>query len=240
MKFENTSVWGFFNAIKGMRNPKNSWHNMDSFTYDITMNSLNNNDDTQYIPYYYHSTINDLSEHFILGENDKKLAQRLILSGTEHRKFLRQIFISVDITAPIYWWKEFDTYKIGTTANSTSTMHKLIDSDLTLNNFEHDNFAKYSVDELEVLTKYINWLDKLKIEAKENKESWRKMVQWLPCSWLQKRTVTMNYEVVRSMYFHRRNHKLSEWSCDFVQWVQTLPYSQEFLMLEKKENSNNE
>ena len=188
-----------------------------------------------------------------LGPNDLGLAQKLILAGTEHCKFMRQIFVSVDITAPIYWWKEFDTYKIGTTANSTSTMHKLTSKPITKEMFEFDNG-----DELEI-TNYtvphggecgliysdyqediINMCETLRQKYLETKDKryWRALVQILPQSWLQTRTVTMSYANLRNMYFQRRGHKLIEWH-KFCKWIRTLPWGKELIMLEAKENEIN-
>ena len=179
-----------------------------------------------------------------IGPNDMKLAQQLIKAGGEHRKFLRQIFVSVDITAPIYWWKEADTYKVSTTANSTSTMHKLHSTPITLDCFEtgdyDSNLVIYEDDEddeygfgrvgakaneimiicEELRQKYIQTGDK---------RYWKELIRWLPSSWLQTRTWTSNYETIRNMYHQRKNHKLTEWRDDFCSWVETLPYAAEFL-----------
>ena len=213
MKFENIEVWGFEHAIRGMRNPMNSWEKSDS---------------------YYGNNETGL-ESYVIGENDMKLMKTLIKAGPEHRKFLRQIFISVDITAPLYWWKEFDTYKVGTVANSCSTMHKLKDTPITVDCFEMsghedipmvlnafgktDDFWYWLIEALEYLRqKYLKTKDK---------KYWYELIRMLPESWLQKRTVTMSYENVANMYSQRMNHKLTEWSKDFIQWADSLPYFKE-------------
>ena len=219
MKFENTQVWGFEHAIRGMRNPKNSWDKSDS-TFDGTNANI--------------------------GAADLKLMQTLIKSGSEHRKFLRQIFVSVDITAPMYWWSEFDTYKVSTVANSTSKMHKLASTPITFDCFEHDDFintdcgnSKYS-DAETAWSAFIDVLENLRIKFNETKEKkyWKELIRLLPESWLQKRTVTMNYENLLGMCSNgqRRHHKLNEWSgednstlTNYIAWAKTLPYSDELL-----------
>lgn len=210
MKFENTEVWGFEHAIRGMRNPLESWKKSDSF-------------------------IKSPHNYYVIGPNDMKLMKKLINAGPEHRKFLRQIFISVDITAPLYWWKEFDTYKVGTVADSCSTMHKLKDTPITMDCFEMsghedipmvlnafgktDDFWYWLIEALEYLRqKYLETKDK---------KYWYELIRMLPESWLQKRTVTMSYENVANMYSQRMNHKLTEWSKDFIQWADNLPYFKE-------------
>lgn len=228
MKFEKTEVFNFDGALRGMRNPMNSWEKSDSGL--IVMNPTDV--EFGYEPNY----------EYIIGENDLNLAQRLIKGGSEHRKFLRQIIVSVDIVAPLYWWKEFDTYKVGTTANSTSTMHKLTSKPITLDCFETDDLSNHmtmniplvGIDvTLENLTNAIidgcEALRKKYLETKD-KKYWKELVRWLPESWLQTRTVTMNYENIRNMYFQRKNHKLTEWSESFIKWVENLPYAKELIM----------
>lgn len=191
---------------------------------------------------------------YIIGENDMKLAQKLILGGTEHRKFMRQIMVSVDITAPLYWWKEFCTYKIGTVENSTSTMHMLASTPITMDCFETDDYCEalewyqpttptyYTTTSLMYtipsIMFFLEGLRKKYIETKD-KRYWKELIRWLPESYLQTRTVTMNYENLRNMYFQRRNHKLNEWSGkndptkeNFCKWVETLPYAKELIMYE--------
>lgn len=218
MEFKNTEVFNFNGAIRGMRNPMNSWSKSDSCW------SYNYLEGEEYI--------------YTIGENDLNLAQRLIKGGSEHRKFMRQIMVSVDITAPLYWWKEFDTYKVGTTANSTSTMHKLTSQPITLDCFEIDDYNKESVNSVCGYNKFsieydlISFLERLRLTYLETKDKryWKELIRWLPESWLQTRTVTMNYENLRNMYFQRRNHKLTEWSDSFIEWVESLPYAKELIM----------
>ena len=236
MKFENTEVWGFEHSLRGMRNPKNSWNRSDShYGCDDEKYCDKCHDVGEYCFGYKNN------DNYIIGANDMKLAQTLIKAGNEHRKFMRQIFVSVDITAPLYWWKEFDTYKVGTVANSTSTMHKLATTPITLDCFEigdyDSNLAIYEDDDYgfgkigakanEIMTiceelrqKYIQTGDK---------RYWKELIRWLPSSWLQTRTWTSNYETIRNMYHQRKNHKLTEWKDDFCSWVETLPYAAEFL-----------
>lgn len=245
MKFENTEVWGFEHSLRGMRNPLNSWHKSDSGkAYNLLEGCRK---DCSYINT---SCDEEYCDEYIIGSNDMKLAQTLIKAGNEHRKFMRQIFVSVDITAPFYLWKEFDTYKIGTVANSTSTMHKITSQPITLDCFEIDDYKKdlkcleiydsnievdYSTVDFEVY-KFINFLENLRQKYLETKDKryWKELIRWLPESWLQKRTITMNYENVRNMYFQRRNHKLTEWSESFIKWVESLPYAEELIMYDGK------
>lgn len=224
MKFENTSVYNIYNAILGARNPMNSWNKSDS-----VFNGFNGK-----------------IENTIIGKNDLTLMQKLIKAGSEHRKFLRQIFVSVDITASLYWWKEFDTYKVGTVSNSTSTMHKLADTSITKECFEMGDFAKEIVDVRSVTDikksstisqiweRLIDDLETLRCfyNATGDKRYWRELIRLLPESWLQKRTITMNYENLLNMYRSRKNHKLTEWSKSFCDWVKTLPYAEELICLE--------
>ena len=221
MKFEKTEVWGFEHALRGMRNPMNSWDKSDT---KIVL--VNKNDTWQ--------------EEARIGENDMKLAQNLIKAGEPHRKFLRQIFVSVDITAPLYWWKEFDTYKVGTVANSTSTMHKLTSTPITRDCFEMDDFTGHFEDSFifgteiymsDVWDSMIEYLEKLRVSynAKKDKRYWKELVRLLPESWLQTRTVTMNYENILNMIKYRKGHKLTEWSKSFMEWAESLPYAKEFL-----------
>ena len=174
---------------------------------------------------------NDMTVVAALGPKDLALAQKLICAGTEHAKFMRQIFVNVDITAPIYWWKEFDTYKIGTTANSTSTMHKLISKPITKECFEFDDDAKINLIQEDII-KYCEHLRKRYIDTKD-KIYWRALVQILPQGWLQTRTLSLNYTVLRNIYFQRRGHKLIEWH-QFCDWIKSLPYGEELITLEDK------
>lgn len=206
LKLERTQVMNFENAMRGARNPMNSWNRMDS-TYD------ENGD-------------------FVFGENDLGLAKRLVQAGTDHRKFIRQIFVSVDITAPLYWWKEYDTYKVGTVANSTSTMHKIASKP-----FERADFSCDRMDEetLTQMDQVIAYLESLRLRYLENKDKqlWYDIIQFLPSSYNQMRTCTFNYENVLNMYFARRYHKLDEWHV-FCAWVEELPYMKEFLSVLNK------
>ena len=219
MKFENTEVWGFEHAIRGMRNPLESWNKSNS--------------------YYGNNEVG--LESYVIGPNDLQLAQTLIRAGSEHRKFMRQIFVSVDITAPLYWWKEFDTYKVGTVANSTSTMHKLASTPITMKCFEMGDFAdsneesnSYNLYTKTMWSKLIDHLEALRKEFNETKDKryWKELIRLLPESWLQKRTITMNYENILNMYHQRKHHKLTEWSKSFCDWVKTLPYAEELICLE--------
>lgn len=210
MKFENTEVWGFKHAIRGMRNPLESWDKSDSI-FENSLQCFN-----------------------VIGENDLNLMQNLIKAGPEHRKFMRQIFVSVDITAPLYWWKEFDTYKVGTVANSTSTMHKLASTPITLDCFETDDVEVLEELNYEVSCwwgELVAWLEKLRQKYNETKDKryWKELIRLLPESWLQIRTVSMNYENILSMIHQRKGHKLTEWSKDFIEWAGALPYAKELL-----------
>ena len=245
MKFENKEVWGFEHSLRGMRNPKNSWHKNDSHygcDNDIVCEKCNTNDE---------GCIN-YKNNYIIGANDMKLAQTLIKAGNEHRKFMRQIFVSVDITAPLYWWKEFDTYKVGTVANSTSTMHKLATTPITLDCFEIDDYDRNlsladnpkdddGLDNLSTFEEDIIYvLENIRQKYLETKDKryWKELVRWLPESWLQKRTITMNYENISNMYFQRKNHKLTEWSKSFIKWVESLPYAKELIMYDGKSENH--
>ena len=235
MKFEKTKVMNFEGAFRGMRNPLESWNKSDS-DFSEGCHFAEYDDMCESCPYFAGFGEPCLPK---IGENDLNLAKRLIKGGSEHRKFLRQIFISVDITAPLYWWKEFDTYKIGTTANSTSTMHKVQSKPITLECFEIDDLCNvYFDDEInnEIgfggdVEYFIQRLEKLRQQYLETKDKryWKELIRWLPESWLQTRTITMNYENVRNIYFQRRNHKLTEWSDSFIKWVESLPYAKELI-----------
>lgn len=258
MRFENTDVWGFEHALRGMRNPKESWSKSDSgrcSEVDCNRCSQDKSGSTGC------SKIGRWD--FVIGKNDMKLAQTLIKAGSEHRKFMRQIFVSVDISAPQYFWAEFDTYKVGTVANSTSKMHKLASTPITMDCFEMDDFSplldnykldlswKTIIDYCEQLRQKYNEIieDKKRLEEiKEFEEAkkaqvmakkyWKELIRLLPESWLQKRTVTMNYENLLNMCSkgQRRFHKLTEWSKSFIDWARTLPYAQELIFIDEQEN----
>ena len=218
MKFEKTEVWGFKHAIRGMRNPLESWNKSDTF--------INGNCGTD-CPCENCSQ----TEGIEIGERDLFLMQKLIKAGSEHRKFLRQIFCSVDITAPLYFFKELDTYKVGTVSNSTSTMHKLVSTPITIDCFEMDDYCGF----FEIQWKnLIALLEQCRKEYNETRDKryWKELIRLLPESWLQKRTITMNYENLLNMYRQRKNHKLTEWSKSFCDWVKTLPYAEELICLE--------
>jgi len=206
IKVENVEVWGFKHAIRGLRNPMNSWSKSDTKFF-------NNYDEGV--------------EDFILGENDLDLMKRLYNAGSEHRKYLRQIFVSLDITAPLYWWKEFDTYKVGTTANSCSTMHKIHSKNLTLEDFSTEHLTEFSKD---ALKKYIGVIDMYCDEYNNSKQKkdWWQIIQLLPSSYNQKRTITMNYENVVTMIKQRTGHKLNEWN-EFVAILKNLPHISEIM-----------
>lgn len=207
IKMERTSVMNLENAIRGARNPMNSWARMDS-AYDEWGN-------------------------YRLGDNDLDLAKRLAHAGSDHRKFLRQIFVSVDITAPLYWWKEFDTYKVGTVANSTSTMHKIHSKPFERADFSCDRLDAEGLASLDTLIAYLE-AERVKFcDNKENRQPWHNMIQLLPSSYNQMRTVTMNYENLINMYYARKTHKLAEWHT-YCDWIKSLPYAAELILV--KEN----
>ena len=223
MKFENTEVWGFKHALRGMRNPLESWDKSDTF--------INGNCGTDCSCENCSQT-----EGIEIGERDLFLMQKLIKAGSEHRKFLRQIFVAVDITAPLYFFKELDTYKVGTVANSTSTMHKLASTPITIDCFEMGDFTPL-IDNFKIDLSWqtiVTYLEQLRQKYNETKDKryWKELIRLLPESWLQKRTVTMNYENILNMYRQRKNHKLTEWSKSFCDWVKTLPYAEELICLE--------
>lgn len=210
IKVERISVMNMENAIRGARNPMNSWARMDSF-------------------------YNEKGE-YVLGENDLALAHRLAAAGSDHRKFLRQILVSMDITAPLYWWKEFDTYKVGTVANSCSTMHKI-----SAKPFSRDDFSCDRMDEktLAVLDLVIAALEENRLRYNETKEkqNWHNMIQLLPSSYNQMRTVTLNYEVLINIYYARRQHKLAEWHA-LCEEIEKLPYAKELILVKTEESGN--
>lgn len=226
IKFENTNVVGWEDAIRGMRNPLNSWDKSDSEFNRDPINYFDEND----------MPCTDLRK-FVIGENDLDLMHRLRNAGTDHRKFLRMIVVYVDITAPLYWWKEFDTYKVGTVANSCSTMHKIADKEFTLDDFSHDQLtdayclsnANNPINALEHTIECLNFYRKLFNETRDKKYWWQ-MIQLLPSSYNQKRTVLLNYEVLNNIYKSRKNHKLDEWSVGFMNWIRSLPYAKELII----------
>jgi hypothetical protein len=203
IKFEHTDVYGFEAAIRGARNPLNSWHLSDS----------------GYRPSHFGK-----GEVYEIGDKDLALMMRLSKAGSDHGKYLRMINVTVDITAPLYWWKEFDTYKVGTVANSCSTMHKIHAKEFTLDDFSHEHLTERSLRLLKnCVVLDLNYNRNLFLETKD-KQYWWQMIQLLPSSYNQKRTVHLNYQVLKNIYFARKNHKLDEWH-DFCDWIESLLYS---------------
>ena len=221
IKLENTEVMGWEAAIRGMRNPMNSWEKSDSgycFLSELPGSMA---------CHTCKENRNNCGKHkkekdFIIGSNDYDLMKRLRNAGTDHRKFMRMITVYVDITAPLYWWKEFDTYKVGTVANSCSTMHKIAAKEFTLEDFSHDHLGEDSLSVLQFTINHLNRVRDVYLETKD-KDDWWQMIQLLPSSYNQKRTVMMNYEVLANIYKSRKNHKLDEWR-EFRNWIKTLPY----------------
>lgn len=249
IKVENVDVWGFEHAIRGMRNPLNSWYKSDSFwgciidEKDCINRDFHKNgeitkcDDCSWCEPLCEASSDPNKRRYIIGENDLALMRKLYKAGTEHRKYLRQIFVSMDITAPLYWWKEFDTYKVGTVANSCSTMHTIHKKEFTLNDFSYDQLtdwssgSQYIVDVggyytalgvLEFTVMALNQFRQMYLDTGD-KRAWYNMIQLLPSSYNQKRTVTMNYENVVTMIKQRTGHKLYEWG-DFITALEELPY----------------
>ena len=207
IKIDKISVMNMENALRGARNPLNSWERADS---------------------YY-----DEDGNFVLGENDLSLGHKLAVAGSDHRKFLRQIMVSMDIYAPLYWWKEFDTYKVGTVANSTSTMHKIQAKPFTREDFSLDRLTP---DALSVMDGVIAYLEEERVKFIETKDRahWHNMIQMLPSSYNQLRTVTLNYEVLINIYYARRTHKLAEWHT-LCSVIEGLPYAKELILVKKEE-----
>lgn len=251
IKFENTEVLGWEHAIRGMRNPKNSWEKSDSLflNNDGDMRNING----RHAPFYG----NDNGHNSYIGPNDHDLMMRLAKGGPVHAKYRRMIVVYVDITAPLYWWKEFDTYKVGTVANSCSTMHKIAEKEFVLDDFSHEHLIIESEKDdildcgdtipMSVLNiviralnesrvKYLRANEKLKRKditkaerkhvVSQRKRYWWQMIQLLPSSYNQKRTVMLNYEVLANIYYSRDGHKLDEWRIDFIDWIENLPYSE--------------
>lgn len=226
LKLEHTEVFGWEATIRGMRNPMNSWNKSDS--------------GWGFVPSQTCPTCDRYECGYIIGENDLKLMKSLSKAGNDHAKFLRMINVTVDITAPLYWWKEFDTYKVGTVANSCSTMHKIHEKELTIDDFSHEHLivsdnvnhidmVAWLQEQIDVLNEWRRTFLDVKnsdVSSESAKRYWLQMIQLLPCSYNQKRTVQLNYQVLKSMYFARKDHKLDEWHilCD---WMLTLPYFKE-------------
>lgn len=213
IKLENTEVYGWEAAIRGMRNPMNSWLKSDSG--------------------YIYGDWDAWQREFRVGKNDLKLMENLSKAGDDHAKFLRMINVTVDITAPLYWWKEYDTYKVGTVANSCSTMHKIHEKEFTLDDFSHEHLLNddlncdwvQPIHALKFLIEHLNFY-RTQYNLTKNEIYWLAMIQLLPSTYNQKRTVQLNYQVLKSMYFARKNHKLKEWR-EFCKWCESLPYFKE-------------
>ena len=204
LTLKNTSVMNFENAIRGARNPLNSWGRMDSHT--------------------------EPDGNFVFGPNDLDLAMRLAKAGSDHRKYLRMVFVSVDVTAPLYWWKEYDTYKVATVANSTSTMHKIHSKPFSMDDFSCDHMTDGTKKFMETVIAKLEAIRLRYLETK-NKDDWYDMIQLLPSSYNQMRTCTFNYETLINIYRARKNHKLAEWHT-FCDWIETLPYAEQLITFE--------
>lgn len=204
LTLKNTSVMNFENAIRGARNPMNSWGRMDSHT--------------------------EPDGSFVFGPNDLDLAMRLAKAGSDHRKYLRMVFVSVDVTAPIYWWKEYDTYKVATVANSTSTMHKIHSKPFSMDDFSCDHMTDGTKKFMETVVAELENI-RLRFKETKSKDDWYDMIQLLPSSYNQMRTCTFNYETLINIYRARKNHKLAEWHT-FCDWIETLPYAEQLITFE--------
>ena len=204
LTLKNTSVMNFENAIRGARNPMNSWGRMDSHT--------------------------EPDGTFVFGPNDLDLAMRLAKAGSDHRKYLRMVFVSVDVTAPLYWWKEFDTYKVATVANSTSTMHKIHSKPFSIDDFSCDHMTDGTKKFMETVVAELENI-RLRFKETKSKDDWYDMIQLLPSSYNQMRTCTFNYETLINIYRARKNHKLAEWHT-FCDWIETLPYAEQLITFE--------
>lgn len=204
LTLKNTSVMNFENAIRGARNPLNSWGRMDSHT--------------------------EPDGSFVFGPNDLNLAMRLAKAGSDHRKYLRMVFVSVDVTAPLYWWKEYDTYKVATVANSTSTMHKIHSKPFSMDDFSCDHMTDGTKKFMETVVAELENI-RLRFKETKSKDDWYDMIQLLPSSYNQMRTCTFNYETLINIYRARKNHKLAEWHT-FCDWIETLPYAEQLITFE--------
>ena len=214
---EDEEIVGWESAIIGMRNPMNSWDKSDSWygcgsEFDDHLEPEDCDMD------------NCKNCHFCIGKNDLDLMKRLAKAGTDHRKFMRMIVVYVDVTSPLYWWKEFDTYKVGTVRNSCSTMHKITEKEFTLDDFSHEHLSDDSIKLLKDIVFILNFHREKYLETKD-KNYWWHLIQLLPSSYNQRATLMLNYEVLANMYHSRKNHKLDEWR-EFCKWIETLPYSE--------------
>lgn len=206
IKLERAQVMNLENALRGMRNPLDSWEKSDSGV-----------------------KLTETGSEYVIGPEDLQLARRLVKAGSDHRKFLRQIFISVDITAPLYWWKEFDTYKVGTVANSTSTMHRIHAKPITLADFSHERLSPMALTYLEMVVDVLEFRRRQYV-ATHDPAAWHDIIQLLPTSYMQMRTVTLNFENLLSMYNARKTHKLPEWVEGLCRWAETLPHFRELCL----------
>lgn len=214
IKITNAEVFGWEAAIRGMRNPMNSWDKSDS-------------------KHWHETIVGHVVERRVVGMNDRALMKKLVEAGSDHAKFMRMINVTMDVTAPLYWWKEWDTYKVSTVANSCSTMHKIADKEFTLEDFSYEHLTPAAIATIRTVIERLNFARKEFLKGRKGsefgmpsaKEYWWDMIQLLPSSYNQKRTVQLNYAVLRNMYHARRNHKLDEWR-DFCSWVESLPYAE--------------
>lgn len=214
IKITNAEVFGWDAAIRGMRNPMNSWDKSDG-------------------KHWCETIVGHEVEYRDIGRNNLTLMKKLVKAGSDHAKFMRMINVTMDVTAPLYWWKEFDTYKVGTVANSCSTMHKIADKEFTLDDFSYEHLTPAAIATIRTVIERLNFARKEFLKGRKGsefgmpsaKEYWWDMIQLLPSSYNQKRTVQLNYAVLRNMYHARRNHKLDEWR-DFCSWVESLPYAE--------------
>ena len=228
IKIENVEVVGWESAIRGMRNPMNSWDKSDS-EFNVSCRVCKSE-------HYRNKCDNCLYSdgNILLGNNDLDLMKRLVKAGTDHRKFMRMIVVYVDVTAPLYWWKEFDTYKVGTVRNSCSTMHKITEKEFTLDDFSHEHLLTSDISEkgapLGLIKTIIDVLNIYRTEylSSKDKSDWWQLIQLLPSSYNQRATVMLNYEVLANIYHSRKNHKLDCW-VDFCKWIETLPYAKELI-----------
>ena len=223
IRIENVDVFGWEASIRGMRNPMNSWDKSDSKWCNQWCADCPENDGGYCESEHKHD--------FVIGANDLRLMKNLSKAGNDHGKYLRYLIVQLDITAPLYWWKEFDTYKVGTVANSCSTMHKIHSKEFELEDFSHEHLCEWAKGELECVIEHLNHYrykyNNYEVnEGYTKKDCWWQMIQLLPSSYNQKRTVQLNYQVLKSMYHARKNHKLDEW-IDFCKWCETLPYFKE-------------
>lgn len=229
IKIENTQVVGWEPAIRGMRNPMNSWEKSDTYFDDPLDDAYTINGDFAPIDGGFEGCGGD---YCIVGANDHDLMMKLAKGGSVHAKYRRMIVVYADITAPLFWWKEYDTYKVGTVANSCSTMHKIAEKEFTLEDFSCEHLYSDELEFFKEIVERLNGARQLYLDGKR-KEDWWQMIQLLPSSYNQKRTVMLNYEVLANIYTSRKNHKLDEWR-DFCKWIEELPYASEIIFLQEQ------